>query len=237
MLTNVFKSVNIYSRGDINMKHITNYKPKDFAELLNVSVKTLQRWDREGILIAKRTPTDRRYYTYDQYLEYKGIKNNTERKVVIYTRVSTNGQKDDLLNQKQFLLNFTSSKGIIVDEIIEDVGSGLNYNRKKWNRLIEESMENKIDTIIVTHKDRFIRFGYDWFERFLAKFNVKIIVVNNELLSPQEELVQDIISILHVFSCRIYGLRKYKKKIEEDEEIAKSVQSGNKSNAKSKTKD
>lgn len=219
------------------MKHITNYKPKDFAELLNVSVKTLQRWDREGILIAKRTPTDRRYYTYDQYLEYKGIKNNTERKVVIYTRVSTNGQKDDLLNQKQFLLNFTSSKGIIVDEIIEDVGSGLNYNRKKWNRLIEESMENKIDTIIVTHKDRFIRFGYDWFERFLAKFNVKIIVVNNELLSPQEELVQDIISILHVFSCRIYGLRKYKKKIEEDEEIAKSVQSGNKSNAKSKTKD
>lgn len=219
------------------MKHITNYKPKDFAELLNVSVKTLQRWDREGILIAKRTPTDRRYYTYDQYLEYKGIKNNTERKVVIYTRVSTNVQKDDLLNQKQFLLNFTSSKGIIVDEIIEDVGSGLNYNRKKWNRLIEESMENKIDTIIVTHKDRFIRFGYDWFERFLAKFNVKIIVVNNELLSPQEELVQDIISILHVFSCRIYGLRKYKKKIEEDEEIAKSVQSGNKSNAKSKTKD
>lgn len=219
------------------MKHITNYKPKDFAELLNVSVKTLQRWDREGILIAKRTPTDRRYYTYDQYLEYKGIKNNTERKVVIYTRVSTNGQKDGLLNQKQFLLNFTSSKGIIVDEIIEDVGSGLNYNRKKWNRLIEESMENKIDTIIVTHKDRFIRFGYDWFERFLAKFNVKIIVVNNELLSPQEELVQDIISILHVFSCRIYGLRKYKKKIEEDEEIAKSVQSRNKSNAKSKTKD
>ena len=84
-------------------------------------------------------------------------------------------------------------------------------------------MENKIDSIIVTHKDRFIRFGFDWFERFLGKFNTKIVVVNNELLSPQEELVQDIISILHVFSCRIYGLRKYKKKIEEDEEIAKSI--------------
>ena len=164
------------------MKHITNYKPKDFAELLNVSVKTLQRWDREGILVAKRTPTDRRYYTYDQYLEYKGIKNNPERKVVIYTRVSTSGQKDDLLNQKQFLLNFTSSKGIIVDEIIEDVGSGLNYNRKKWNKLINDCMENKIDSIIVTHKDRFIRFGFDWFERFLGKFNTKIVVVNNELL-------------------------------------------------------
>ena len=98
-------------------------------------------------------------------------------------------------------------------------------------------MENKIDSIIVTHKDRFVRFGYDWFERFLSKFNVKIIVVNNELLSPQEELVQDIISILHVFSCRIYGLRKYKKKIERDEEIAKSIQSRNKTNIKTDTED
>ena len=96
-------------------------------------------------------------------------------------------------------------------------------------------MGNKVDSIIVTHKDRFIRFGYDWFERFLSKYNVKIIVVNNELLSPQEELVQDIISILHVFSCKIYGLRKYKKKIKRDEEIAKSLQSGDKTNSKTNT--
>ena len=88
-------------------------------------------------------------------------------------------------------------------------------------------MENKIDSIMITHKDRFIRFGYEWFERFLGKYNVKIIVVNNETLSPNEELVQDIISILHVFSCKIYGMRKYKKKIEEDEEIAKSIQNRN----------
>ena len=154
-----------------------------------------------------------------------------------YTRVSTNGQKDDLKNQIEFLLNFTSSKGIIVDETIEDIGSGLNYNRKKWNKLIEECMENKVDSIIVTHKYRFIRFGYDWFERFLNKYNVKIIVVNNELLSLQEELAQYIISILHVFSCRIYGLRKYKKKIEGDEEIAKILQSRNKTNNKTNTKD
>lgn len=222
----------------MNTKHITNYKPKDFAELLGVSVKTLQRWDRENILKAKRTPTDRRYYTYDQYLKFKGIDSiKDNRKTVIYTRVSTNNQKDDLKNQVAFLLNFTSSKGIIVDETIEDIGSGLNYNRKKWNKLIEECMESKIDSIIVTHKDRFIRFGYDWFERFLGKFNVKIIVVNNELLSPQEELVQDIISILHVFSCRIYGLRKYKKKIERDEEIAKSIQDRDKTNTKTDRED
>ena len=81
----------------MNSKHITNYKPKDFSELLGVSVKTLQRWDRENILKAKRTPTDRRYYTYDQYLEFKGGNDKNDiRKTVIYTRVSSNGQKDDL---------------------------------------------------------------------------------------------------------------------------------------------
>ena len=87
-------------------------------------------------------------------------------------------------------------------------------------------MEQKIKTIIVTHKDRFIRFGYDWFAKFCMKFNTTIVIVNNEELSPQEELVQDIVSILHVFSCRLYGLRKYKKQIERDEEIAKELQDG-----------
>ncbi len=205
-----------------------NYKPKEFAELINISVRTLQRWDIEGKLKAFRTPTDRRYYTYEQYLEYKGIhKEQVNRKNVIYTRVSTSNQKDDLKNQVEFLRQYANAKGIIVGEVIEDYGSGLNYNRKKWNKLIDSCMTNEVNTIIVTHKDRFVRFGYEWFERFLGKFNVDIIVVNNESLSPQEELVQDIISILHTFSCRIYGLRKYKKKIREDEEVEKSIQDRN----------
>lgn len=123
----------------------------------------------------------------------------------------------------EFLRQYANAKGIIVDKVIEDYGSGLNYNRKKWNRLIDSCMTNEISTILITHKDRFIRFGYDWFERFLAKFHVNIIVVNNESLSLQEELVQDILSILHIFRCRIYGLRKYKRKIREDEEVEKSL--------------
>ena len=98
-------------------------------------------------------------------------------------------------------------------------------------------MEQKIKTIIVTHKDRFIRFGYDWFEKFCMKFNTSIVVVNNEELSPQEELVQDIVSIFDVFSCRLYGLRKYKKQIERDEEIAKELQDGNKSDGRAKNQD
>lgn len=222
----------------MNTTNITNYKPKDFAELLGVSVKTLQRWDRDGILKANRTPTDRRYYTYDQYLQFKGIQTDNDiRDVVIYARVSTRNQKDDLQNQVEFLKQFCNAKGIIVNQCIEDLGSGLNYNRKKWNLLLEEVMENKIKTIVISSKDRFIRFGYDWFEKFCEKFNTKIIIVNNEALSPKEELVQDIISILQVFSCRLYGLRKYKNQIKEDEEIAKELQSGNKSNVGTNTKD
>ena len=204
----------------MNTSNITNYKPKDFAELLGVSVKTLQRWDRDGILKANRTPTNRRYYTYDQYLQFKGIQTENDiRDTVIYARVSTRNQKDDLQNQVEFLKQFCNAKGIIVNQCVEDFGSGLNYNRKKWNKLLDEVMANKIKTIVISNKDRFIRFGYDWFEKFCEKFNTKIIIVNNETLSPNEELVQDIISILHVFSCRLYGFRKYKNQIKEDEEM------------------
>ena len=212
-----------------------NYKPKEFAELLNVSVLTLQRWDNAGKLKAFRTPTNRRYYTYEQYQKYMGI-TNLNKKTVIYTRVSTSNQKDDLKNQVEFLKQYVNGKGIIVDTVIEDYGSGLNYNRKQWNKLIDECMTNEIGTIIITHKDRFVRFGFDWFEKFLNKFGVKFIIVNNESLSPQEELVQDIISILHVFSCRIYGLRKYEKKIKEDIEVEKSIQNRDKANTKADRK-
>ena len=105
----------------MNTSNITNYKPKDFAEWLGVSVKTLQRWDN----------------TYDQYLPFKGIHTeNNNRQMVIYARVSTRNQKDDLQNQVTFLRQFCNAKGIIVDQCMEEYGSGLNYNRKKWNQLI-----------------------------------------------------------------------------------------------------
>ena len=214
----------------MNTSNMTNYKPKDFADLLGVSVKTLQRWDREGILKAYRTPTNRRFYTYDQFLKYKGKDGESDtRLTVIYARVSTRNQKEDLINQVHFLRQFCNARGIIVDQCIEDYGSGLNYNRKKWNTLLDNVIDRKIKTIVISHKDRFIRFGFDWFEQFCMRFDTEILVVNNEELSPQEELVQDIISILHVFSCRLYGLRKYKKRIREDEEIAKELQDGDRS--------
>ena len=200
------------------MKNIL--KPKEMSELLGVSVKTLQRWDQEGKLTAYRNPSGRRYYTKEQYEDYMGIqKENKVGKTVVYARVSNNGQKDDLENQVEFLKQFANARGMILDDIVTDIGSGLNYNRKKWNKLIDDCLEGNVQTIIIAHKDRFIRFGYDWFERLLKKQGTEIVVVKNEKLSPSEELIQDLISIIHVFSCRIYGLRKYKQKIQKDDEL------------------
>ena len=202
----------------------------EMAKRLNVSVKTLQRWDREGILIAKRTPTDRRYYTEDQYLEYIGSSTKSKRKTIAYVRVSSTNQKDDLRNQITFIRNYVNAKGEILDDVIEDIGSGLNYNRKHWNDLLLNQIpKGEIEKIYITYKDRFVRFGFDWFERFCNHYNCEIVVINNPDTSPQKELVDDLISIIHVFSCRIYGLRKYKKDISLDE----SLQDGNLSDERS----
>lgn len=196
------------------------YKPKEMADKLNVSVRTLQRWDNSGKLKAKRTPTNRRYYTENQYLQFLG-KQPDDRKTVAYARVSTYGQKDDLKDQIGFIRQYANSKGIILDEAITDIGSGLNYNRKKWNQLLQDVEHDKIKTIYITYKDRFIRFGFDWFNRFCNEHDTEIIVLNNPDTSPEKELVDDVISIIHIFSCRLYGLRKYKNKIKNDKSLMK----------------
>lgn len=164
-----------------------NYKPKDFSKMIGVSVSTLQRWDNEGTLKAFRTPKDRRFYTHEQYLEYMGesFKEENKKKVFIYARVSNASQKDDLKNQIEFLKTYANSKGIIIESVISDIGSGLNFKRKNWNKLIDESIAGNVSEIIIAHKDRFLRFGYDWFEKFLLDKGVKITVVNNETPIPR----------------------------------------------------
>ena len=189
------------------------YKSKDFAKLVNRKVWTLQRWDREGKLVAHRTNTNRRYYTHSQYLEVMGLKNNaTEGRTVVYTRVSNRNQKDDLENQIKFLREFANARGYIVDDFLSDIGSGLNYNRKEFNNILYVT---DIKRLIISHKDRFVRFGYDWFIKFLENKGVKVIVVNNETTSPEKEIIQDLTTITEEFSSRIYGLRKYKNKIKD----------------------
>jgi len=191
-------------------------KLDEMAKLLRVSIKTLQRWDNDGKLVAKRSPTNRRYYIYEQYLEYIGINRNCEEKLnIAYIRVSTLAQKSDLENQKKAVEQFCISSGIPINEWYEDIGSGLNFKRKNFNKLFEMIENREVDKVIIAHKDRLVRFGYEWFESFANRHNTKIITINAESLSPQEEMVKDLMAIIHVFSARFYGLRNYKRKIKD----------------------
>ena len=181
---------------------MNTYKPKDFAKMLGVTVRTLQKWDVAGKLKAFRTPTNRRFYTQEQLDVYMGnsTRVQNQKKVILYARVSTAKQCDDLKNQVSFLREFVNARGVIVDRVMTDIGSGLNLKRKNWNELIKMAEEGKVAEIYIAHKDRFVRFGFDWFERHLAEHGAKIIVVNNEDLSPEREIIQDLISIIRMFS-------------------------------------
>ena len=209
-------------------------KPQEMARRLGVTVRTLQRWDNEGKLVAYRNPHNMRYYTEEQYNGYMRRSVQRQRKQIGYARVSNAGQKDDLKNQIAFIRDYANGKGVILDDVITDIGSGLNYKRKNWNSLITEVMQGGIASIYITFKDRFVRFGYDWFEQLCQKFQTEIVVLNNPELSPQQELVEDLISIIHVFSCRIYGLRKYKKQIAGDSDVT-GVQDGSRINGAAET--
>lgn len=193
------------------------YNVTQFAEMIGKSVKTLQKWDRDGILKAYRSPSNRRYYTHSQYLDYIGESRTEIKTNVIYARVSTRNQIDDLKNQIKYLEKYCLDNGIPISNIYSDFGSGMNYSRKKWNTLIDDCFEGKIDKIIISYKDRFVRFGFDWISDLLYRLTgTQIIIVENISTTPENELIQDLISIIHVFSCRVYGLRKYKKKLEKE---------------------
>ncbi len=195
------------------------YSIGKFAKQIGVTTHTLRQWHKEGSLIpAKVTHGGTRYYSDDQIKRYFGAEPCSEGRIAIYARVSNAGQKDDLNNQVSFLRTYCNAKGYIVS-VVTDIGSGLNYKRKNWNALIDEAMAGGVSKIVVAHKDRFVRFGYEWIEGQLKKSGCVIEVVTNESLSPHEEMVQDLISIIHVFSCRIYGLRKYKRRLANDHDV------------------
>ena len=186
--------------------------PKDFGKLIGRTTGTLQRWDRKGILKAKRTPTNRRYYTYEDYLQVSG-RQPKERLTATYCRVSSAGQKGDFESQRQAVEQFCIASGRSVALRLEDIGSGLNYERKRFVELMERVEAGEIKEIVVAHKDRLVRFGFEWFEAFCRRHGAEIVVMNSESLSPEEEMVKDLLSIVHCFSSRLYGLRRYRKSI------------------------
>jgi putative resolvase len=190
------------------------YNITQFAKLLNYSVKTLQKWDRDGILKPQtRTKTNRRLYSHDQLIQFTNSNILKKRKNIIYCRVSSSSQKDDLKSQKDFLIDFTRNMGLSIDDTYTDIGSGMNFKRKNFLKLLEEVQNNEVESVTIAHKDRLCRFGYELIEHIFNKNNVKINLINDDRLSPEQELCQDLTSIVHVFSSRLYGLRKYKNKI------------------------
>ena len=190
------------------MEH--TYSPKQFGKLIGKSVNTLQKWDRQGILHAFRSPTNRRYYTHEQYLQYRGLISSEQSKVIAYARVASPAQKKDLAPQKEALRAYCLEHGVHVDEWVEDIGSALNYKRKGFNQIIEAVELGHVKRVVIGYQDCFVRFGYDWFEAFCQRHGTDILVVNGEALSPNEELVRDLMAIVTVFSARLHGLRSHK---------------------------
>lgn len=193
------------------MEH--TYSPREFGKLIGKSVNTLQKWDRKGILHAYRSPTNRRYYTHEQYLQYRGLVSSDQGVTIAYTRVSSPAQKADLTHQKNALRAYCQEHQINVDVWREDIGSALNYKRKAFNEVIELIELGRVKRLVIGYEDLFVRFGYDWFESFCQRHGTQIIVVNGEELSPEQELVRDLLAIVTVFSARLHGLRSHKNAI------------------------
>ncbi|HWZ18998.1 MAG TPA: IS607 family transposase [Ktedonobacteraceae bacterium] len=188
------------------------YTPAVFAKRVGVSVKTLQKWDRMGVLPAKRTITNRRYYTDEDLAAALRLPRvQKERLTVAYCRVSSQAQKPDLANQRRVLEAFCTQRNIEVDEWMLEVGGGLNFKRKQFLSLVDAIVEGQVERVILAHQDRLARFGYQLLVHLCETHQCELLVMNTEELSPEQELVQDLITITHGFSSRLYGLRNYRK--------------------------
>ena len=173
------------------------YTPAAFAKRVGVSVKTLQKWDRIGVLPAKRTITNRRYYTdSDLAAALRLPRVQKERRTVAYCRVSSQAQQPDLVNQQQVLDAFCKQRKIDVDEWIMEVGGGLNFKRKQFLSLVDAILDGQIERVVLAHQDRLARFGYQLLVHLCRTHQCELLVMNTEELSPEQELVQDLITIL-----------------------------------------
>ena len=183
-----------------------------FAKSLGVSIQTLRNWDKEGKLKPTYvTENGYRYYSEDLLNKFRNIKNinKIKKKNILYARVSTKDQKDDLNRQIDNLKQYAYNKGYSF-EIITDIGSGINYKKEGLLKMINLVECGEVDRIIVLYKDRLIRFGYDLIE-YICKLNdTKIEIVDNSTISKEQELTEDLIQIITIFANRLYGARSKK---------------------------
>lgn len=189
------------------------YNIREFAKLLGITPETLRVWEREGKIKPFRTKGKHRRYDDEMLRDLLNkSKPQVQKKTVLYARVSSTGQSDDLKRQINQLETFALSRGYCY-EIYQDIGSGLNFNRKEFNRLIMEILSGKVLRVVVNYKDRLMRFGFELFEILCQTNNTDIVIINQtEVISFQEELTKDLIAIITTFSAKLYGARSHKNK-------------------------
>ena len=190
------------------------YTPSEFGEKIHISVKTLQRWDRQGVLKAHRTASNRRYYTQEDLRKILPEEQKTRRRTLAYCPVSSVAQKPDLENQRKHLSAFCQASGLVVDEWISEIGGGLNFQRKQFLGLVDAIIAGEVAVLLIAHKDRLARFGFSLLEHLCETHDCRLLVMNTEALSPEQELVQDLMAITHCFSSRLSGLRTYRQALE-----------------------
>ena len=189
------------------------YSIGEFAKKIGKSQQTLRNWHKSGILIPAVTSSyGTRSYSEKQLNEYLGSKIKEEEKIIAaYCRVSSLKQKDDLERQVENVKNFCIAKGYTF-KLITDIGSGINYNKKGLLELINLITEEKISKIVILYKDRLLRIGFDLINNLCKKFNVEIEIIDNTEKTEEQELVEDLVQIITVFSCRLNGKRANKAK-------------------------
>jgi predicted site-specific integrase-resolvase len=185
------------------------YSAKTVTKILGVTAQTLRNWDKENKLKPTYVKSNGyRYYSEESILSYtQERKTKKELKVIGYVRVSSKKQKDDLERQKENIEKYLKEKYKNY-EIIEDIGSGINYNKPGLEKLIEKINKKEVDIITVLYKDRLLRFGFELVEYFASLNNVKIEVLDRIDKTQDEELVEDLVQIITVFSCKLQGKRK-----------------------------
>lgn len=188
------------------------YSIGEAAKYLGVSVSTLRRWENGGKLVPERTQGQQRRYPISLLAPNLTKVSSQNRLTIAYARVSSYDQKSDLDRQKQLLEMYCASKGWSF-EIVSDLGSGMNYNKKGLKRLINSILMGEIGRLVITHKDRLLRFGAELIFSICEMKNVEVIIVNQgDEPTFEEELAKDVLEIITVFSARLYGSRSNKNK-------------------------
>lgn len=195
---------------------------KEAKNILKINATTLKSWKDKGILSYKKLSDKKILYDIDSVLKDSDMVADT-RLNVIYARVSNTKQHNDLLNQIELVKSYCIINGIKISKVYQDIASGMNENRKDFNILINDVISGKIKNIYISFKDRLTRFGFDYFKNLFQKYNVNIIILDEIEESNktfQDELTEDLISIIHHFSMKLYSNRR--KKLKEIEKILES---------------